>query len=151
MAPPDTAQNSSQSGSSTLSTASHGVLGPYLVDGQGRALYLREALDADARDCSDECSLVWPPFLTPSIPSAGDSLVAEELIGSTHDGAGMSQVTYNGHPLHYYVLDDPSRESPKYEWTETLGQVVHDEWGRWFLVTPEGEKLERLLHSPPTR
>lgn len=147
--PPDTDQESSLAGvDPILATASYGVLGPYLVDGHGRALYLREVADSESSLCNDDCTLIWPPYFTPTAVSAGDSLVQDDLVGSTPHRDGMLQVTYNGWRLHYYALDDTARESLQYQWVETLGQAVHDEWGKWFLVTPQGEKLERLLHPP---
>jgi predicted lipoprotein with Yx(FWY)xxD motif len=44
------------------------------------------------------------------------------------------QVVYNQHPLYYFVKD----QGPG----QTAGQDVHGFGGEWYLLTPEGEKLE---------
>lgn len=45
------------------------------------------------------------------------------------------QITYNGHPLYYYVRNlGPG---------QTTGQDVTDAWSEWYLVTPGGKPLER--------
>jgi hypothetical protein len=50
------------------------------------------------------------------------------------------QVTYNGHPLYYYVRDlGPGR---------TTGQHVSDAWGEWYLVTPQGAPLDEQVQEP---
>lgn len=125
-----------------LTTAVENVLGPFVADADGRALYLRETHGDGPALCDDACARTWPPLLASGgAPTAGDPQVRAELIGTVRRPDGSLQVTYGGHPLHLYVLDRGDDRA--------MGQAVHDEWGGWYLVTPAGEKLERLREPPP--
>jgi predicted lipoprotein with Yx(FWY)xxD motif len=60
--------------------------------------------------------------------------VQANLLATAQRRGGNVQVTYNGHPLYYYVKDAGA--------ARPQGQDVHDSGGEWYLVTPAGEKLE---------
>jgi predicted lipoprotein with Yx(FWY)xxD motif len=111
----------------------------YLADADGRALYLfttdtRGTGGTEAQSaCYDACAEAWPPLLTEGEPQAGEQADAA-LLGTIERQDGATQVTYNGWPLYYFVQD----QGPG----ETTGQDKHGFGGEWYLVTPEGEKVE---------
>lgn len=114
--------------------------GQYLADARGRAVYLLESDSKGANACHAACAKVWPPVLAgpgSASSSAGGATSTKDrapsqLIGTKERPDGTRQVTYNGHPLYYYVKDaGPGRAT---------GQDVHDQWGEWYLLTPSGVK-----------
>ena len=112
--------------------------GPYLADSEGRALYLFTADSQGSGDqepavsCSGECLAAWPPLHTTGEPQAGDKVDASKLGTVDHDG--QSIVTYNGWPLYYFVKDTQPGQA--------AGQDIEGFGGEWYLVTPDGEKVE---------
>lgn len=121
--------------SAQLSVEQTREFGPYIADSDGRALYLLEGEADGEADCYAGCAQVWRPFIAPqSSPEAVGPSVQENLIGTVRREDGSAQVTYNGHPLYYYVRDlGPG---------QATGQDVTDAWGEWYLVTPDGIPLE---------
>ncbi len=59
----------------------------------------------------------------------------QSMIDTIQRQDGTLQVTYNGHPLYYFVKDEGATE-PQGEGIEAFG-------GKWYLVTPAGEELEK--------
>ncbi|MEG3190900.1 COG4315 family predicted lipoprotein [Lysobacter sp. D1-1-M9] len=114
-----------------LAVATVGGPAPYLVDSAGHPLYLLED-DRDGSTCTNACLDAWPPLLRSEVPGASAG-VDDELIGTVQRADGATQVTYNGHPLYYYA-QDPDTGMP-------TGHDIHDQWGGWYLLTPEGEAL----------
>lgn len=109
--------------------------GAYLTDGEGRALYMLEGEPSDSSTCYDACAEEWPPLIPEAgSPRAGAASVQQGLIGTIQRRDGRTQVTYGGHALYYYHED----RGPG----QTSGQDLTDQWGEWYLVTPEGEHLE---------
>lgn len=116
-----------------LGVARSPILGPYVTDARGRALYLLEP-DGPSGGCFDGCLGIWPPLVTgQALPEAGDSSLVSRLLGTTKRRDGLMQATYGGHALYYYSGD---REPG-----QTLGQHVEDSWGEWYLVSPAGTKV----------
>jgi len=113
----------------TVATAKHPEYGTYLVDGQGRALYLYTRDSKDNPTCYDQCAQTWPPLLVRDKAVAGQG-VAPNLLGTVRRKDGGLQVTYNGWPLYYYARDQKPGD--------TNGQGVG---GVWFLVSPRGEAV----------
>lgn len=122
----------------TLTTAQSEEHGTYLADGDGRAVYLFTADtqgtgDTDAQvSCQGECLDAWPPLYTEGEPEAGDQ-VDSEMLG-TVDHEGQMMVTYNGWPLYHFTRDEGAGEP--------TGQHVESFGGEWYLVSPEGERIE---------
>jgi predicted lipoprotein with Yx(FWY)xxD motif len=54
--------------------------------------------------CYRECASYWPPLLTKGKPHAGPGVRAS-LLGTTKRKDGKLEVTYNHHPLYYFVGD----------------------------------------------
>ncbi|MCT7376278.1 COG4315 family predicted lipoprotein [Chelativorans salis] len=112
--------------------------GQYLTDSEGRALYLFTA-DTQGQDgtepqvsCTGECLDAWPPYYTQGQPQAGN--MADASLLGTVDHEGQMMVTYNGWPLYYFVRDEGAGD--------TNGQHVESFGGEWYLVSPEGERVE---------
>jgi predicted lipoprotein with Yx(FWY)xxD motif len=92
-------------------TAAHSVLrvrstslGKILVDGSGRTLYLFEGDRANLSTLSAAGRAVWPPFTSAgAIKTRGGAQAAK--LGTATGRGGARQVSYNGHPLYYYVGD----------------------------------------------
>jgi predicted lipoprotein with Yx(FWY)xxD motif len=116
--------------------------GTALVDGAGRALYLFEADNGTTSNCNGQCAQVWPPALvgdaTPT-PS-GDAQAA--LLGTTTRADGAKQVTYNGHPLYYFVNDKAAGDA--------RGQGINRFGGGWYVVDPTGNKIDPDDEDAPT-
>ena len=116
--------------------------GHYLVDGRGQPIYVLESESSGESDCYDACALAWPPVLA---PEAGEQVetqhrdLDQSLVGLTERRDGKMQLTYNNYPLYYYAMDPGDGE--------VTGHDVTDEWGEWYLVTPEGEPLHTEEHT----
>src|ERR1700751_4645039 len=79
-------------------------LGATLVDANGRTLYLFQADRPNVSTLSAAGQAIWPPFTATTTPRALSGAAAGRIGTVTHTG-GAAQVTYNGHPLYYYVGD----------------------------------------------
>ena len=106
--------------------------GRILVDGKGRALYLFTREPSTRSRCYGQCAVAWPPFYARGRLRAGSGLDADKL-GSSRRRAGRRIVTYNGHPLYYYVSDTRPGEV-------TCHNVV-EFGGTWLVVNPEGNAV----------
>ncbi len=115
-----------------LSTAK-GDGGLYLIGAGGRALYLWVADHNDSSSCAGACATAWPPLLTKGAPSAAGSVKASDL-GTITRSDGSKQVTYNGHPLYYFVGDTGSGT-----WR---GEGSNNFGAKWWLVAPTGTAIE---------
>jgi len=108
--------------------------GMALVDGAGRSLYLFTKDTGSTSTCVGDCAKSWLPLLAPAGVTAGQGASAGEL-GSSIRPDGTKQVTYHGHPLYQY--DDDKAPG------DALGQNKNEFGGEWYLVTPQGEELEK--------
>lgn len=124
----------------TIAAAQAQPYGTYVVDGQGRALYM---FTADQRgqgageavsNCYDACAKAWPPLTVRGKPQVGPQL-QQGLVDTIQRRDGTRQVTYGGWPLYYYVRD----QGPG----AVTGQDVHGFGGEWYLVGPGGSKIEK--------
>ena len=106
--------------------------GKIVVDGQGRTLYLFDAERGAAPKCSGGCAAAWPPLLITVAPVAGEGL-SQAQIGTVARSDGSRQVSYNGHPLYYYVGD----RSPG----EIKCQAAIEYGGGWYVVDTLGNKI----------
>jgi predicted lipoprotein with Yx(FWY)xxD motif len=116
----------------TISTRS-GNLGTYLVDGQGRAVYLFEADKGSSSTCYGACASAWPPTTTSAQPTAGPGVDASKL-GTTKRNDGTLEVTYAGHPLYYFAKDAQTGK--------TAGQGVNAFGAKWYVLSPAGQKID---------
>jgi predicted lipoprotein with Yx(FWY)xxD motif len=106
--------------------------GPILFDEDDRAIYLFDAEQTDRPECYGECAAAWPPVLSDGAPQAGDGAEAG-LLGTTERDDGSTQVTYDGHPLYYYVDDPPG---------QVLCHNVVEFGGLWLVVSPDGDAVQ---------
>lgn len=155
-----------------VKVAAHEALGDYLVDGQGRTLYV-VVNEGESVPCTGECAEVWPPFLLSHTEGmmgdemAGDEMADDEmsedmsddemmgddmsgeamsesgmmvgsgvdasLLGTVQREDGSLQLTYNGHPLYYFVKDiEPG---------DVNCQAVAQFGGTWYVISPSGEVI----------
>ena len=107
--------------------------GTYLVDAEGKALYLFMADTDGSSTCNGDCAGAWPPLTTEGEPMAGDGVEAS-MLDTVEREDGTMQVTYNGQPLYYFVRDESA--------SDTNGQGVEGFGAGWYLVSPSGEQVE---------
>lgn len=130
------AANSAPSSNSSVSgiaiSTAKGTGGMYLTGASGRAVYLWVADTGDRSSCSGACAKYWPPVVTKAGPTAAGGVQASDL-GTITRSDGSKQVTYNGHPLYYFVGDTSSGT-----WH---GQGSNGFGARWWLVAPSGSAI----------
>jgi predicted lipoprotein with Yx(FWY)xxD motif len=85
----------------------------------GKALYVL----APGKSCNSACLAIWPA-LTASKGATAGSGVQKSKLGTTKDAKGAKQVTYNGKPVYWFVLDSKG----------TLKGNITDKWGKWTAV-----------------
>ena len=107
-------------------------LGSVLTDGKGRTLYLFTRDSGTTSSCTGGCTSVWPPVTSSTAVQPGTGASAS-LLGTTSGSGGQMQVTYNGHPLYYYVGDtNPG---------DTNGEQLNQFGGLWYAVSPSGMQV----------
>jgi len=104
----------------------------YLTGASGRAIYLWVADKSDMSNCSGACAQAWPPVTTMGKPVAGSGVTAADL-GTTRRSDGSEEVTYNGHPLYYFVGDKSAGQ--------TTGQGSDSFGAKWWLVATSGSPI----------
>jgi predicted lipoprotein with Yx(FWY)xxD motif len=109
-------------------------LGPILVDNKGITLYDFRPDRGTTSVCYGACAALWPPLLTHGKPTAGPGVRAS-LLGTTKRKDGKLEVTYNGHPLYYWVGD----HNPG----QTTGQGLNQFGGPWWVLSPAGTEIHR--------
>lgn len=102
--------------------------GKTLADANGRTLYLFEADKPNVSTLSAAGRAFWPPFTAAIKPTATGGALATD-IGTTANG----QVTYNGHPVYYFVGD----HNPN----QTTGQGLFQFGARWYVLSPAGTAI----------
>ncbi|MGF7236734.1 MAG: COG4315 family predicted lipoprotein [Frankia sp.] len=108
-------------------------VGQILVDGKGRTLYLFEADKGAVSSCTGACAAAWPPYTVTGTPQAGAG-VTGSLIATTTRSDGTHEVTYNGHPLYYFVGDKIAGA--------TAGQGLSAFGAKWYVLAPNGNKID---------
>lgn len=108
-------------------------LGKILTDSKGMTLYLFEADKNGKSACYGKCAKAWPPLTTQGKPKAGKGVLAAKL-GTITRKDGSTQVTYNGHPLYYFVSD----RGPG----ATKGEAIKAFGAEWYVLSPSGQAVE---------
>ena len=124
---PSTTASGTPAGTTELRVADSD-LGPIVVDGEGRTLYLFTADQGTTSACTGGCLAAWPALVAPA--TAASPVTA--TVGSATQADGSDQVTLNGHLLYYYAADAAPGA--------TSGQGVG---GKWFVVDPAGNAVEK--------
>ena len=84
----------------SLKTAEIGG-GTVLTNAGGSTLYWFAPDTAAKSNCSGSCAAYWPPVT--GLPAAGPGVSGR--LGTIARSHGVTQATYNGHPLYTYVGD----------------------------------------------
>ena len=132
------ASSSSTSGATNVGVASS-KLGRILVDGHGRTLYLFAKDKRGKSTCSGACVAYWPPLIASGKPHAIAGAKAS-LLGTTRRADGRLQVTYRHHPLYRFSGDTKKGL--------TSGQGLDDFGGKWWAVSPAGNKITSSTGTP---
>jgi predicted lipoprotein with Yx(FWY)xxD motif len=106
--------------------------GQILVDSKGITLYDFPPDKAGASTCYGACAALWPPFTTNAKPIAGHGVRAA-LLGTTKRKDGKLEVTYNHHPLYYFVSDRKAGQ--------TTGQGVNQFGAPWWVISAAGKEI----------
>jgi predicted lipoprotein with Yx(FWY)xxD motif len=122
----------------TIETHS-GPVGTYLTDGSGRALYLFAADKGSTSTCYGQCAKFWPPLVSGTTARTTGGAQAA-MVGTTSRTDGSKQVTYDGHPL-YYFLEDKAPGDIK-------GQGLNASGGFWWLLAANGSTITTKAASP---
>jgi predicted lipoprotein with Yx(FWY)xxD motif len=110
-----------------------GIEDKALVDGKGRALYLWEADTNGTSTCTGACAAAWPPVTVSGTAQAGSG-VTQSLLGTVKRADGTEQVTYNGHPLYYFVGDTGPGMAK--------GQASKAFGADWYVLNAKGSKID---------
>ena len=132
--PTSTPTTSATASGATVGTAKDPQLGTILVDAKGRTLYLFEKDQGAKSSCYGGCASVWPPLTTGGRPQAGPGASAA-LLGTTSRTDGTTQLTYNGHPLYYYISDTQPGQ--------TSGEGLNQFGAGWDVLSAAGNKIEK--------
>jgi predicted lipoprotein with Yx(FWY)xxD motif len=125
----------SASGATVITTASSSA-GTFLTSGSGRAIYLWAKDAGGMSACTGACASAWPP-VTGTATAAGSAKASD--LGTITRSDGTKQVTYDGHPLYYFVGDSgPGTAS---------GQGSDNFGAKWWLVSPAGSDITASVSS----
>ena len=107
-------------------------LGPILVDSRGITLYDFVKDKGKTSVCYGACAALWPPLTTHGKPVAGPGVRAS-LLGTTKRKDGKLEVTYNHHPLYYFIGD----RKP----VQATGQGLNQFGAPWWALSPAGREI----------
>jgi predicted lipoprotein with Yx(FWY)xxD motif len=93
-------------------------------------LWAKDGMNMSA--CSGACAAAWPPVPATGKLTATGGANASELGTITRSG-GTKQVTYDGHPLYYFVGDSAAGQ--------TNGQASDNFGAKWWLVASSGAEI----------
>lgn len=110
-------------------------LGRVLVDSRGITLYDFPKDKGIVSSCYGACAALWPPLSTSGKPVAGPGTRAS-LLGTTRRSDGKLEVTYNGHPLYYFVTDRKPGQ--------TSGQGLNQFGDPWWVISPAGKEIHHV-------
>lgn len=94
-------------------------LGKVLTDVKGETLYMSTQDKNGKSSCDAECLKLWVPLHTFGAPTAGTGAQAA-LLGTSKFGPGVTQVTYNNHPLYLNQTDQVPGD--------VKGQAFENQW-----------------------
>jgi predicted lipoprotein with Yx(FWY)xxD motif len=132
-ATPSNSNTSNRSGAASTVSSKTSSLGTFLVDANGRTLYVWDADHGSKSTCSGACAQAWPPLTTTITPKASGAVKAS-LLGTTKRTDGTREVTYASHPLYTFAGDTQPGQ--------TTGQGSNGFGAPWWVVTPAGQALQ---------
>jgi predicted lipoprotein with Yx(FWY)xxD motif len=128
-----TAAPSKPAGTATATvTLARSKFGKVLVGPNGHTLYDFAADKTMKSTCYGACASLWPPLTVSGAPTAGPG-VRTSLLGTTKRTDGSTEVTYNGHPLYYFVSDTKPGQ--------TTGQAINQFGAPWYVLTANGTEI----------
>ena len=109
-----------------LGTDKTAKLGTYLIGYTGMTVYTYKPDTGSTSTCYDACASNWPPYIV----SSSDNIQQLQAgvtgtVGTTVRTDGSLQLTYNGHPLYFYIGDKTGSDTNG----QGLGNV-------WYVVKP---------------
>jgi predicted lipoprotein with Yx(FWY)xxD motif len=119
--------STSAAGLSTASTAK----GTILVTAQGYAVYMFAIDSATKSNCDATCLKFWPALTGTPTAASGSNLTGK--FGTITGTGGITQATYNGHPLYLFVEDKKPGQ--------VNGNGVNTSGGLWYALNPSGNKI----------
>jgi predicted lipoprotein with Yx(FWY)xxD motif len=131
-ASPAASGSAGASATAAVITTRSGSAGAFLTDGTGRAVYLWSKDSMNMSACSGACIGAWPPVPAKGKVTVSGSAKASDL-GTITRSDGTKQVTYDGHPLYYFVGDSGPGT--------TKGQGSDGFGAKWWLVAPSGTEI----------
>ena len=129
---PAAGSSASASTTGTVITTHAGSAGAFLTNGSGRTVYLWAKDGMNMSACSGACAAAWPPVPATGTLTATGGAKASDL-GTITRSDGTKQVTYDGHPLYYFVGDSAAGQ--------TNGQGSDNFGAKWWLVASSGAKI----------
>jgi predicted lipoprotein with Yx(FWY)xxD motif len=100
-----------------------------ILESNGKTLYAFSTDTSTTSSCTGKCATAWPPLETTGTPTVTAGVNAS-LIGHIMRPSGKMQVTYNGHPL-YWFIKDLKASAPH----TTLGEDLATFGGVWYVVS----------------
>lgn len=119
----------------TVGTHSLEAFGTFVAGPEDRPLYILEQDPRGESICYEGCERAWPPLMAAEgapMPAAGSPIQPGDLTTVRRIDGGL-QVAFRGKPLYYYAADLGDDRA--------LGHGVRDNWGSWYLIGPDGERL----------
>ena len=129
----------SASTTGTVITTQAGPAGAFLTAGSGRAVYLWAKDGMSMSACSGACAAAWPPVPATGKLTATGGAKASDL-GTITRSDGTKQVTYDSHPLYYFVGDSAAGQAN--------GQGSDNFGAKWWLVASSGAKITASGTAP---
>ncbi|MDQ2876060.1 MAG: hypothetical protein M3Y33_15245 [Actinomycetota bacterium] len=126
--------STSAAGLTTASTAK----GKILVTAQGYTVYMFAPDTATKSACTATCLQFWPALT--GKPSAASGMKLTGTFGTITGTGGITQATYNGHPLYLFVKDAKPGQ--------VNGNGVDAAGGLWYALSPAGSKLTAAVSKP---
>jgi predicted lipoprotein with Yx(FWY)xxD motif len=126
------------SSSASTVTVRQTALGKILVGAGGRTLYLFLADKPGVSTLSRAGLAVWPAFLTTAAPRGAGGASASKI--RTIASRGKRQLTYEGHPLYYFVGDQRAGS--------TAGQGLFEFGAKWYVVSTSGKAVTSARPTP---
>jgi predicted lipoprotein with Yx(FWY)xxD motif len=114
-------------------TTADSVLGPIVVDAQGRTVYYfdKDTAGSGTSSCSGQCLADWPAATTDTDPPQVSPDVTGQVSTLTRDD-GSVQLTLDGMPLYLFAGDKAAGD--------INGQAQQ---GVWWVIAPDGSKVTR--------
>ena len=129
-----TSQSATDDSSTEQIATTQSDLGTFLVDEEGKTLYMFTQDSPGTSVCEGDCLAAWPAL--PGEVMAGEG-VDQSLLGTIERSDGSTQVTYADWPLYHFAQDKAAGD--------VNGQGVNDVW---YVLSPEGEVVKK---APGTR